>query len=245
MGNESTFPLGGYTGAGGAGGPGGVGPGGGGTVVPPGTKGSWYLESCPGQPTVSVFAPEGRPPPVPVTPQQLATQASNELTPGPPVVQMSPPSTSSTAWQYTNLPTWVWVAPAQWKTLDATASVPGVTVTATAVPVRLTLTYQDGLGGTQSVSCNGPGTPYSDTLAASENPSRPIAAASPDCGWTWQHSGVNSPDGKLQVTASIVYNASWTAAGAPGGGSLGTITSPPAAYRVTVGQIEAIITGGR
>jgi hypothetical protein len=192
-----------------------------------------------------MFVLAGEPPPVPVTPQQLATEASNELTPGAPSLQMSPPSSTSTAWQYTNLPTWVWVARSQWVTVHATASVPGVSVTATAVPVRLVLTYEDGVGGTQTVSCNGPGTPYSDTLAEQEDPGRPIAAASPDCGWTWQHSAVNSPDGKLRVTARVVYNASWTAVGAPGGGTLGTVTSPPAAYRVTVGQVEAVITGGR
>ncbi|MDQ1392858.1 MAG: hypothetical protein QOF30_1835, partial [Acidimicrobiaceae bacterium] len=111
--NNNTFSgtFGGYTG---------TGPDGGGTFIPPGTQGTWFLKSCPGQVPVSVFVPAGQPAPAPVSPQQLAVEAQNQLTPGAPVVQMSPPSTSSTAWQYTNLPTWVWVAPAQWKTLHAT-----------------------------------------------------------------------------------------------------------------------------
>jgi hypothetical protein len=60
----------------------------------------------------------------------------------------------------------------------------------------------------------------------------------------WQHSAAGSADQRLQVTGHVVYNLVWRVTGAPGGGPLGTLNSPTSTYRVTVGQIEAVITGG-
>lgn len=213
--------------------------------------GTWYLEVCPGAPGGLFFIPAGSPPTAVVSPRQLATEAVQSLQAPVPALQMSPPTlTNPNAWQYVNIPTWVWVATTQWVALHATASVPGVSVTATAVPIQLVLTYQagggvnEGAGATEQVVCDGPGTPYSAVLAAAENPQQPIMAASPDCGWTWERSAAGSADEKLQVTATIVYKASWAVSGAAGGGGLGTINSPTATYQVTVGEIESLNTGG-
>jgi hypothetical protein len=217
-----------------------------GNVIQPGVKGTWYAEICGGQYVGSSFVPTGAAPPaVPVvSPAMLANQARSQLAAAAPHVQMSPPSTSDpSVWQYARFPTWVWLS--QWGSLHATAAVPGVTVTATATPVQLVLSYEDGPAGTKVVTCNGPGTPYSDGLASSENPDHPVHAASPDCGWTWDHTAVSSADQKFEVTAHVVYDVAWTVAGAPGGGPLPPINSATSTYRVTVGQIEALVTGGQ
>jgi hypothetical protein len=203
--------------------------------IPSGTPGQWYLVSCNGQVAQSVFVPGGgRPVP---SPQMLMTQAKAQLRLPAPDVQLSP---STTHWQYVQMPTWVWLQRSQWVPLHATATVPGVSVTATAVPAHLVLTYEDGLGGTKTVTCDGPGTPYSDSLAASEHPALPVLAASPDCGWVWHYTAANSPDEKLEVTAHVVYSLSWTVTGAPGGGALPPLNSATSTYRLTVGEIQAL-----
>lgn len=207
--------------------------------------GTWYLETCPGQAPRSVFVPGGGGAPAPPSPQQLLAQAKNHLQLPLPAVQMSPASTTNpTVDQFVNIPTWVWVDPAAWTPVTATTGAGAVTVRATATPSSLVVDYQDGTGGTKEVRCTGPGTPYSDQLAAAENSQQPILAASPTCGWVWRHSSAGSTDQRLQVSGYVVYALSWTVTGAVGGGPLGPLNSPTSTYRVMVGQIESVITGG-
>jgi hypothetical protein len=204
-----------------------------GNLVTTDVAGTWYSVTCPGQTVQMFFVPGDGPP----SSQMLLYQATAQLSLPAPDVQMSP---ATTHWQVVQMPTWVWLRRSDWVPRHATATVPGVTVTATAVPVRLELTYEDGLGGTKKVTCNGPGTPYSEDLAAQESPRLPVLAASPDCGWVWHYTAVNSLDEKLKVTASVVYDLSWTVSGAPGGGTLPQMTSPPSTYRLEVDEIQAL-----
>jgi hypothetical protein len=144
------------------------------------------------------------------------------------------------------MPTWAWVAAGSWKPLTASASAGPVVVTVTATPVRLVLSYQtSGNGSVTTATCQGPGTPYTDRLAQSENPRDPLRAASPDCGWTWHQSSADTPDQKYGVSAHIVYDIAWAVAGAPGGGNLGAIDSQDATFRVSVGEIQAVNTPAR
>jgi hypothetical protein len=229
-----------------------------GNVIQPGIPGAWYVQICGGHLVALFFVPDGAAPPARIvkSPMMLAAQARSHLTAAAPQVQMSPASTTdgpgtplaSAHWQYVNVPAWVWLWPAHWKPLHATATVPGVSVTATATPAQLVLSYQDGIGGTRQVICNGPGTPYSDQLAAAEFTAMPdpkpgltsIVAPSPDCGWVWRHSAAESPDEKLEMTAYVVYDLSWTVTGAPGGGKLPPLNSATSTYRVVVGEIQAL-----
>jgi len=226
-----------------------------GNTIGVGVKGTWYAQSCGGHYVGVSFVPTGSPPPaaLAVSPAALAAQGRSQLVAAAPLVQMSPASTSDAPgaplsqahWQYVNIPAWVWLQPAQWVPLHATANVPGLSVTATATPVQLVLSYQDGMGATRLVTCNGPGTPYSDQLAARQNSAQPILAASPTCGWVWQHSAAGSPDQKLEMTAHVVYDVTWTVTGAPGGGPLPPLNSATSTYRVVVGEIEALIGPSR
>jgi hypothetical protein len=217
-----------------------------GSVIAQGQPGQWWVVSCNGMPNQLVFVPSGGPGPAMPSPQQLLAQARAQLVTVAPTVLLSPASTTNPAvWQYVNIPTWAWVDRGSWVPVQASASAGPVTVTAVGSPRSLVLSYEDGLGGTRTVTCNGPGTPFGEALATSENRDRPILAASPDCGWVWEHSAAGSPDERLVVSAHVVYDLAWTVTGAPGGGPLGPLDSPTSTYRITVGEVEAVITGGR
>jgi hypothetical protein len=106
--------------------------------------------------------------------------------------------------------------------MSATASAGAVSATATATPTKVVWNLGDG----KEVTCDGPGTPY--------------AVADPNettnCSYTWSQSG------SYQVTATLYWSVTWTAAGAPGGGNLGLQPGPAAQVAVTVTESQAINT---
>jgi hypothetical protein len=210
-----------------------------GTVVPPGTPGTWVFRSCAYPDGGLTFGGVAF---VPASaagdPVRLMQQARNHLDLPPPPVVFSP---AATHWQYVQMPTWAWVPRDRWVPLTASASAGPVSVTVVATPVRLVFTYQvRGDGRSESVSCAGPGTPYSDQLAADESPRLPVLAASPDCGWTWHYSSGDSSDERYAVSARTVYHVVWSVQGAAGGGDLGQLSGRSIDFRVTVGEIQAL-----
>ncbi len=212
----------------------------------PTTPGTWAYETCRysdgslAGPIAAVFLPSGG---TAVSPAQLLLTAKSHLGLPAPQVQLSP---ATDVWQYVQMPTWAWVPKSTWVPLSSTTSAGAVSVTVVATPIRLAFAYQvKGDGTTAPATCNGPGTPYSDGLAASENPQRAVLAASPDCGWTWHQSSADTPDQKYAVSAHTVYHAVWTIRGAPGGGDLGELRGLNTVVRVTVGEIQALNTPPR
>ncbi|MDQ6945098.1 MAG: hypothetical protein M3256_02240 [Actinomycetota bacterium] len=214
-----------------------------------GVPGVWYRSTCavvglgsvfvPGAPGAPGAAPAAPPPP---SPAQLAQIAYGEIQLGAPGLQLSPSSQINPAiYQIVNAPTWAWVPSANWKPLSATASAGPVVVTATAIPSSITVTYGDG-GATRTATCGGPGTPYSDQLAEREDPGAPLSAASPDCGWTYEHTSAGAPGGKEPVAGVVTYHVTWTVTGAPGGGDLGPLNSPATTYNVPVAEIQVVNT---
>ncbi len=140
-----------------------------------------------------------------------------------PVIHVNP---APPAAQLVFVPAWLWVDSSSWGTRSATAAVPGLSVTATAKPVKVV--WSTGDGG--SVTCGGAGTPW----AAGTDP----MAASPDCGHTYQR-----PSGSSSFTlrATITWSVSWT-----GGGLSGTepaLTST-ATVPLTVAESLAVNTSG-
>lgn len=65
----------------------------------------------------------------------LAALARQTLVLPSPVIRAGP---AQAALQLTNLPTWLWISPAEWVPESKTATVPGESVTATATPVSVT-----------------------------------------------------------------------------------------------------------
>src|SRR5271170_2712589 len=155
-----------------------------GTPAGPGTQAG-------GQQAARTAAGAGAAPPDPAV---LAALARQTLGLPSPVIRSSP---AQNALQLTNLPTWLWINPAEWVPESKTATVPGESVTATATPVSVTWHPGDG----STVTCQGAGTPYTSADNA--------AAASPDCGHTYTSSSAGQPGGAFQVTATITWDIAW------------------------------------
>ena len=154
-----------------------------------------------------------------VSPVMVAQQALRRLSLGSPAIRMAPPTGAA---QLVGVATWLWIDPAAWKAVSASASAGPVTTTATATPSKVVWDMGDGA----TVTCEGPGTPYD---AADPG-------GSTTCSYTWP------APGSYTVTATAYWSVTWTAVGAPGGGNLGVMAGPPAEVPVTVTQSEAINT---
>ena len=187
----------------------------------PGQKGTWYEKRCGGAFRGVYWIPDGAAGPgrPAVDPRVLAEEAYRYLPLPEPAVRMNPPVGRN---NLVRLKTWLWVDPSSWGERTSTASVPGVTVTARARPVKVTW----GMGNGDRVVCNGPGTPY-DT-------SRPAASQSTTCGYEYRHTSAAEPGQAYTVTATVEWEASWSASGVAGGGAL------PAVRRTTTVRIPVM-----
>lgn len=169
--------------------------------------------------------PKGRARPAPPPPGVLARLAVRYLRLPSPQIRSSP---AQALLQLTRLPVWLWIAPAAWQPQSKTASVPGESVTATATPASAAWETGDG----DTVTCKGPGTPYTGG-----NP----AASSPTCGHTYQMSSAGQPGGAYPVTVTVTWAITWTGpAGA--GGALAPLHTA-AATRFRVAESQALNTG--
>lgn len=189
--------------------------------------GGWYVRSCQGPDGRQdaygvVFVPDA------VDPLTLAQEALRRLPLPLPSVGTSPPPDRD---QVVHVPTWLWVEDA-WAPVSATASVPGVSVTVTAVPDSVAWEMGNG----DSVVCDGPGTPY--------DPSRPDAEQSTDCSYTYTASSAGQPGERFTVTATQRWRVTWTAIGVAGGGDLGTV-SRSTQFTLRVAEGQALVTEGR
>ncbi|OON27096.1 MULTISPECIES: hypothetical protein [unclassified Micromonospora] len=162
-------------------------------------EGGWYMRTCYGDGSAlgGVVWMAGDPPVV--SPAVLARQARARLDLPSVVIRMNPPGD-----QLVNLPAWLALDRGSWGTRSATASVPGVSVTATARPVKASWSMGDGV----TVTCGGPGTPW----ASGTDP----AKASPDCGHVYRRSSAGSPGGRYVVTVTVTWEVSWAGAGQSG-----------------------------
>jgi hypothetical protein len=193
--------------------------------VPAGCQVTVQTLACP----IGAAAPAGAPAAGPGLPDPavLAALARQTLGLPSPVIRSSP---TQNALQLTNLPTWLWINPAEWVPQSKTATVPGESVTATATPVSVTWHPGDG----STVTCQGAGTPYT----SADNP----AAASPSCGHTYTSSSAGQPGGAFQATATITWDVTWQGAGGAGGALAPLFTTAVAAFRVA--ESQALNTSG-
>jgi hypothetical protein len=129
--------------------------------------------------------------------------------------------------QLANLPVWLSLDAASWRAQSATASVPGVLVTATARPVRAVW----ALGDAGTVACAGPGTVW----ASGTDP----RASSPDCGYTYRRSSAGAPGGRFVVAVTVTWEVTWA-----GGGRSGTLTglTTSSSVPVRVQESQAVVT---
>jgi len=160
----------------------------------------------------------------PVDVAALAQQAADAVAIPQPGVHFNP---SEQQGAVVNVPTWLWVDPATWQPVTAQAAAGGVVVTATATPQRVDW----DMGNGDRVSCDGPGTPY--------DAGRPSDQQLTSCSYTYRSSSAHQPDETYAVTATVVWAITWNAAGAPGGGALGTAPQSQT-VRLPVKEIQAL-----
>jgi hypothetical protein len=153
----------------------------------------------------------------------LADEAWKRLTLPLPQPQLSPAGD-----QIVNLPSWLWLA-GPWAPLSSTVSVPGVQVTAVAVPEQALWTMGDG----GQVVCDGPGVAYDAAIWA--------AAPAPSCAYTYTSSSAARPDLRYHAAVTVRWHATWSASGVAGGGDLGTIDRTTV-FSVRVGEVQALNT---
>ncbi|CUU56477.1 hypothetical protein Ga0074812_1084 [Parafrankia irregularis] len=199
---------------------------------PDGRSGAWYVYQCQTDGVRDalyrppVWIPDGQGGPAAGGPDVggLAEQARSQLRLQGPAIALSP-----TSRQLIRLPTWMWLDPAGWEPVSATAAAGGVSVTATATPAGVDWSMGDGT----QVHCAGPGTPY----PAGGDPK----ASSPDCGHTYQRVSEDQPGGTFPVTVTLTWNVTWAGAGQTGAfDGLTTVST----VQVEVIAIPALITGG-
>ncbi|WP_241255807.1 hypothetical protein [Candidatus Protofrankia californiensis] len=193
-----------------------------------GVAGSWYDQSCLGiggtgggvvwRPDADMAAV------VPPSPPMLAQRAANRLRLPEPRIGVSP---SADVVQTAGVPVWLWLEPALWVPVTATAAVPAVAVTATARPESVAWDF--GSGG--RVVCQGPGTVF---RAGLDDPAKP----SSDCGITFTRSSAGEPDGRFRATVTVSWSVAW--AGAGQAGVFPGLTSQ-LVTEIAVGEAQALV----
>jgi hypothetical protein len=164
-----------------------------------------------------------------VTPNTVAQRAASSITLPSPVIRTNPAAST-----VVNIPTWLWINSSIWHPRTATASLAGISATATASPVMVTFATGDGA----HVVCYGPGTAY--------NPSEPPSTQRTSCSHSYSYSsaGQASPDGNanddaFDISATITWNVTWKGDGFAGGGSLPALTTT-STTSLRVEQIESV-----
>lgn len=175
-------------------------------------------------------APKGPTGPPPPSPGQLALQAANNLNLVVPSIHTSPNTLDGHSPDTpVNFLTWLWLGGGL-SPQSVTASAGGVSATTTATPTRQ-VSFEMGDGG--SVSCNGPGTPWSLALDPTGGGTDPSG-----CAYTYHQS--TDGRGPYTVTATVGYTVSWTSNVGQRGTLPGLTARSSAALNVD--QIESVIT---
>lgn len=161
---------------------------------------------------------------VAITPADLAVRAVEMLELHGPAIGIAPPPGTT---GLVGVPVWLWteVTPATWGPATATASVPGLSVTATAQATRIVWDMGDGT----TVTCRNPGTAYDRSFGGVQ---------SPTCGHVYTTTSAGHPGDAFAVTATTTWDVSWT-----GGGASGVITvTRESATSVRIGELQVLIT---
>lgn len=168
-----------------------------------------------------VVVPLGQPPAPQVDPRVLAQRAVDSMTLlGPDI------ASPRAAGKYTvGVPMWMWVnqSATTFGPNTATATAGGITVTATAKVSKIVWSMGDG----GSVTCNGPGTPYTSSEGM---------AQSPDCGHVYAKTSADAQNSKFPVTATSTWTINWQ-----GGGQAGQLAEVRQTnVRVAVGEVQVV-----
>ncbi|NUR27711.1 MAG: hypothetical protein HOV83_18015 [Catenulispora sp.] len=139
------------------------------------------------------------------SPLQLALRAINNLPIRGAVIGSAPGSATSGRAGLVGLHVWLWTAVRAdtWGPAEATASVPGLSVTAVANATKIVWT----MGDRGSVTCKNPGTPYKSSYGDK---------ASPNCGYVYKTSSRNQSGGRYAIVATTYWHVTWSGGGDSG-----------------------------
>ena len=191
--------------------------------------GAVYLATCPGVRggTGGGFVWWADPPPgfggTGVTPAQLATEAVRRMRLDGPAIGIVPEPGKV---GLVGLPVWMWTSesPRTWGPVSATASVPGLSITATATARQVSWSMGDG----STVVCNTPGTPYEDRFGA---------RSSPTCGHTYTRTSAREANETYPVTATTTWGVSWV-----GGGQRGSLElERSSTVGLRIGELQVLV----
>lgn len=204
-------------------------------VVSPhgGQRGAWFYNPCRSGdgrnlrqwqgPVWLTFPTAGQTPLI--DPGTLAQEAYRLLPIPMPQLATSPPASRQ---QLVHVATWLWVDRSTWGTRTATVSIPGESVTATAIPRQIIWSMGDG----HTVLCDDAGTPY--------EPGRSPIGQQPTCSYTYEHGSAGEPGDQFSVNATVTWLVTWNAVGlTPGSGQLPPLQRS-AQIRLTVAEAEAL-----
>jgi hypothetical protein len=144
-----------------------------------------------------------------LTPAQLAARAIQALPIRAAQIGISP---SPNGAGLVGLPVWMWteVTPQTWGPITATASVPGLSVTARANASKITWEMGNG----KAIVCTNPGTRYDKAAHG--------ASRSPTCGYDgYAVASRERSGGRYTITATTTWHVDWWVVG---GGATGTET---------------------
>ncbi|MER5450564.1 ATP/GTP-binding protein [Streptomyces sp. NPDC002766] len=188
-------------------------------------KNDMYLMECSdgGQenPASFIVVPTGQDPAPQVDPAELAERAVDSM-------NLLGPDIASprVAGKYTvGVPMWIWVhqSATTYGPNTATATAGGVTVIATAKVSKIVWSMGDGA----TVTCGGPGTPYTSSEGM---------AQSPTCGHIYARTSGSARNGKFPVTATSTWAINWQ-----GGGQAGQLTEVRQTnVQVAVGEVQVV-----
>jgi hypothetical protein len=179
--------------------------------VVPGTGGGWVWRASP--PMADGPA---------VDPAVLAQQAVRQLALKGPAIRMAPPVGST---GLVHVPVWMWTpaTATTWGPASATASVPGLSVTA----VARARSIRWDMGDRHVITCSGPGTVYRRALGTT---------TSPTCGHLYERSSAGQPGEAYPVTATTTWQITWS-----GGGQSGALTiTRTSRTQVRIAEMQAL-----
>jgi hypothetical protein len=151
--------------------------------------------------------------------------AAARLEPPQPVPETNPPLAEEA---YVQVPTWLWLDPANWAPIEVSETRGLTTVTVRAAPTVARWVMGDG----GEVTCGGPGVAW--TSGASEDAT--------DCSYTYLHSSYGEPDGRFDASVTVSWEFEWWVNDVYQG-VFGTVDLT-AGFGVAVGEIQAVETGG-
>jgi hypothetical protein len=158
------------------------------------------------------------PPPRAVSPATLAARAINLLGLTGPEIGIVPKPGSQGG--LVGLPVWLWtrVTPTTWGPNSATASVPGLSVTATGRASKLVWS----MGDAHSVTCTNPGMAYDPAYGKQ---------SSPKCGYIY------SAPANYTVTGTTYWHVTWV-----GGGQTGAVdVQRSSTTQIRIGELQVLV----